>query len=531
MIGTRMERRCCLGLLVLLGFMFATIPALSTEHDDLGIWEGPEEHPQNFLLSLCENYDLYIYDEKIDCYATQLVPKSSLWNMDDDLITGHVLWKREVDDQLEGSGSLSKPLPVEAPEENEEQINNASETKNVGEETPIDASEDAEKLAEADPQLPDCEEDANELLVDEKVEEDPVDKAPINKADENPVAVPSDEIQAPDTREQRLKGDTVSEPKENSVEEGQPQETDAEIDTEAESSVVATGDDQVSEDVKNPKEDTEAESSVVATGDNQVLEDVKDSKEDTEAESSVVATGDDQVSEDVKEPAVNETAQVDNQDVPAAEVDKPVEEKPTIEAPLSPFAMASLDTSNKEAAGDKKLSPLEHETPKSETTLPPQINIANTISAAPEKESELLDNKQSGSAVLDKEPQVANPSPVEGSDTEKHLSALSASSSSNNEPSAGESAENVSNRSKDATILVVLFVVVLVIGAAAFTHHFIKKRKQKNEEVKTLRNGDMETAKQSGDVEKGVEMKPLLNSNDKPVIVKEFSDTKKAVEA
>lgn len=95
------------------------------------------------------------------------------------------------------------------------------------------------------------------------------------------------------------------------------------------------------------------------------------------------------------------------------------------------------------------------------------------------------------------------------------------------QPKTGESAKDVSTAAagKDATVLIVLFVVVLVIGAAAFTHHFIKKRKANNDHNSI--NGitkDLESPK-NGDVEQGVEMKPLLNSN-KPIIVKEFSDKK-----
>lgn len=93
------------------------------------------------------------------------------------------------------------------------------------------------------------------------------------------------------------------------------------------------------------------------------------------------------------------------------------------------------------------------------------------------------------------------------------------------EPKTAESAKDVSTAGKDATVLIVLFVVVLVIGAAAFTHHFIKKRRASNDHSSI--NGitkDLESPK-NGDVEQGVEMKPLLNSN-KPIIVKEFSDKK-----
>lgn len=67
-------------------------------------------------------------------------------------------------------------------------------------------------------------------------------------------------------------------------------------------------------------------------------------------------------------------------------------------------------------------------------------------------------------------------------------------------------------------------MVVLVIGAAAFTHHFIKKRRENNEHSSI--NGitkELESPK-NGDVEQGVEMKPLLNN--KPIIIKEFSDKK-----
>ncbi|XP_066140079.1 neurofilament medium polypeptide-like isoform X2 [Euwallacea fornicatus] len=479
-----MEPRRCFGLLLVLGFTFTRIPALSQEYDDQGIWDRPEEHEQNFLSTLCENYDLYIYNEKIDCYAAQFVPKSPLWVIDDDLIIGHTILKRDVDDQVEGSGSLPESLPVEAPAQDESQIK-GNETKEVAEEPSSDASEDERTKAEAEPQsadeeqLSNSETDAKELPVDEAAESTGV--VPSGEVED---AQGQDEIAAPDTKEQPPDGGTGLQPEEDNVDpvEGQPQKIDP---------------------------------AAVSNSDN-------------EAESAVVATGDDQVSKDVKESAVDEAAQVDNQGVPAAEAEKPAKE-----VRLSPFAVASLDTSNKEetAVTDKKIPLLEHETLKSETTLAPLINIAKSTTVAPKKESELLDNKQSGSAVLDKEPQVVNPSSVEGRDTEKHLSALSVSSSSNNQPSAGESAENVSNRGKDVTILVVLFVVVLVIGAAAFTHHFIKKRKQRTEEVKTLRNGDVDATKQPGDVEKGVEMKPLLNRNDKPVIIKEFSDTKKAVEA
>lgn len=93
------------------------------------------------------------------------------------------------------------------------------------------------------------------------------------------------------------------------------------------------------------------------------------------------------------------------------------------------------------------------------------------------------------------------------------------------QPKTGESAVSTAATGKDATVLIVLFVVVLVIGAAAFTHHFIKKRKANNDHNSI--NGitkDLESPK-NGDVEQGVEMKPLLNSN-KPIIVKEFSDKK-----
>jgi len=93
------------------------------------------------------------------------------------------------------------------------------------------------------------------------------------------------------------------------------------------------------------------------------------------------------------------------------------------------------------------------------------------------------------------------------------------------QPKTGESAVSTAAAGKDATVLIVLFVVVLVIGAAAFTHHFIKKRKANNDNNSI--NGitkDLESPK-NGDVEQGVEMKPLLNSN-KPIIVKEFSDKK-----
>lgn len=93
------------------------------------------------------------------------------------------------------------------------------------------------------------------------------------------------------------------------------------------------------------------------------------------------------------------------------------------------------------------------------------------------------------------------------------------------QPKAGESTTNVSKAGKDATILIVLFVIVIIIGAAALTHHFIKKRKEKISEEGELGNGIRSADKNSQDIEKGTEMKPLIKSNN-TLIVKEYSDKK-----
>ncbi|CAG9773812.1 unnamed protein product [Ceutorhynchus assimilis] len=157
---------------------------------------------------------------------------------------------------------------------------------------------------------------------------------------------------------------------------------------------------------------------------------------------------------------------------------------------------------------------------------------------------EVIDEKQSGNAILFKEPKTleANNSPVEGSDSEKHLASLATNEDSKIEqPTTGESAKTVSKASKDTTILIVLFVVVLVIGGAAFTHHMIKMRKAKRAEESSLVDGIRKSLQNlagngkapTPDVEQGTEMKPLMNvdSNSSPVMVKEYSDKKNQLEA
>lgn len=112
--------------------------------------------------------------------------------------------------------------------------------------------------------------------------------------------------------------------------------------------------------------------------------------------------------------------------------------------------------------------------------------------------------------------------------------------SSDSEPSTGESSQTVSKAGagKDTTILVVLFAVVVVIGGAAFAYNFIKKRKERSSENndgvngirKSLQNLVSGNEKRASDVEQGTEMKPLMKT-ESPVLVKEFSDVKKDVEA
>ncbi|KAH1025505.1 hypothetical protein HUJ05_010220 [Dendroctonus ponderosae] len=243
-----------------------------------------------------------------------------------------------------------------------------------------------------------------------------------------------------------------------------------------------------------------------------------------------------EIAEDAVKPSEGEPAGVEENGDSASDGAPPqAPDSPPQDSDKKEEDVASKPSSDDDS--DLNPPPLIHnistETPASSSDKSTSSSSEDAVEATQKpKEAEVVDDHQSGNAILLKNPHTSPGSSVEGSDTDKLLSnspvnANSKSLATENEPqpNTGESTTNVSKAGKDATILIVLFVIVIIIGAAALTHHFIKKRKEKISEQAEVGNGIRMADKNSEDIEKGTEMKPLIKSNN-TLIVKEYSDKK-----
>lgn len=70
-----------------------------------------DAHSQQLLGTLCDNYDLSLNNQLLDCASIQLLPKNSFWEVKEEILVDHNIDKREVEEPLlEGSGN-GKVLP------------------------------------------------------------------------------------------------------------------------------------------------------------------------------------------------------------------------------------------------------------------------------------------------------------------------------------------------------------------------------------------------------------------------------------
>lgn len=482
--------------------------------DDSDLWDTDEQNvisePHDIISSLCENYDITLNNERIECANIQLTPKLELEQ------NRHVIQKRDAPDpELEGSGNdelVDKAaLPdtalnneTSAQQENEAVLpipKSSSETevkeKDNNENPPVQISNFAE--ANLPVEVPDTpksnETEPSQPIADSKNEQSvgvttdaPVQTTPVPKQENVPPKISNF---APANLP--VQG---SETPSNETELPKPVDNEKSIDSTTVAPVQPTH-------VPVPLGDKTEESE-------------KSEPKATNETASQTEKSDDAKEEHVLPPLVH--------DIDADKKKAPE----NAEAPKQP------DVPEKEGGASSDGGKLDAGKEESVKVLPSDLAEVDSVN---KKESESVNDQQSGSAVLLKSPTSDGKSIVEGSEGEETLKGMQENAKIINEvseqPTTGESATKVSRAGKDTTILVVLFVVVLAIGGAAFAHNYIKKRKRNasaNSELvngirRSLQNLSSNTGKNT-DVEQGTELKPLMKDGSP---TKEYTDAKKEV--
>ncbi|KAJ8946302.1 hypothetical protein NQ318_004191 [Aromia moschata] len=435
------------------------------------------------IKRLCDEYDLLLDNESIDCSKIRLVQKT----------TAHNVRRRDVDEQpLEGSGDGDVPPP---PPEGE-----VPPPPPEGEVPPPpegDVPPPPPKEGEESPPAPPQEEDVQkegeipEPLPEAKEEESPADEIDVQAAGglEEPKEETAPETVPEAAPEEALEG--LPEEAPESVPEAAPEEVPEALPEEVPESVPEAAPEEVSEAAPEAAPE-EAPESVPETAPEAALEEVP-------------AAIPEAVPEAVTEPPEPPTTVGI---VPAGEEQRPEGEEPKVDE-----ADSGIAATGEAVKRGRKLEPGATETGEQDTA----------------KETEQLHEQQSGNAVAE----------VRGGTIEEVDKAVNAMApnakikSDAEEPKSGESAKETESR-KDTKVLVTLFVVVVVIGAAAFTYNFIKKRKQKRAQAVREENGDNGVIKRSqakADPEQGTEMKPLMKNSEPKPVVADYMDEKVAQES